>query len=288
MTPPLASVDGVMMPLADVKISASDRGFLFGDAIYEVLRIYQGRAWLEREHLERLRNSLAAVRIARVDIGRLQRRMRETIAAGRFTEAMVYIQVTRGAAPRRHAFPKDITPLEFMFVQEYDDGPTAQARASGTRVITYPDRRWGRCDIKSTNLLANVLANQAAAEADASEALRYLPDGTMSEASHSSYFTVRDGTLSTTPLQANILPGIPRNFLTLRAKKSAIPMVEQSMRREDLFTMDEIFLTGTTSEVLPVVAVDGKPIGTGRPGPMAKRMLEIHQTAVREYLASPA
>ncbi len=133
---------------------------------------------------------------------------------------MVYMQVTRGTAPRRHAFPTDAAPLEFLFVQDYDDGPTAQMRCQGTRVITHPDIRWGRCDIKSTNLLANVLANQAATEANASEALLYLPDGTLSEASHSSFFTVRDGTLYTTPLKANILPGITRNFLTRLARKA--------------------------------------------------------------------
>ncbi len=284
MPAPLANLHGDIMPLEDVKISAQDRGFLFGDAVYEVLRIYKGRAWLEAEHFERLKNSLASIHIAGVDLDRLQRRMAETIAAGKFTEAMVYLHITRGSAPRRHAFPKNAVPLEFLFVQEYDDGPTAQVRLHGTSVITHPDIRWGRCDIKSTNLLANVLSNQAAAQADASEALLYLADGTMSEASHSSYFTVQGDTLYTTPLKSNILPGITRNFLIRLAQRADIPLREQPMRREDLFKMDEIFLTGTTSEVLPVVKVDGKPIGTGKPGPLTKRMLELHQKAVREFL----
>jgi D-alanine transaminase len=287
MPPPLANVDGQVMPLDEVRVSAQDRGFLFGDAIYEVLRLYRGRPWLEKEHFERLRNSLTAIRINDVDLERLARRMRETIEAGGFMEAMVYIQITRGQAPRRHAFPPAATPLEFLFVQDYEDGPTALVRAQGTRVITCPDIRWGRCDIKSTNLLANVLANQAAAEAGASEALLYLPDGTMSEASHSSFFTVRDGTVYTTPLKSNILPGITRDFLTRLARKAAIPVFEQALRRDDLFKMDELFLTGTTSEVLPIVAVDDKVIGTGKPGPVAKRLLHLHQEAVREFLASP-
>jgi D-alanine transaminase len=283
---PLANLHGDLMPLDEVKISAQDRGFLFGDAVYEVLRLYQGRAWLEQEHFERLKNSLAAIRIASVDLERLRRRMKETIAAGKFTEGMVYIHVTRGAAPRRHAFPKSAVPLEFLFVQDYDDGPAAQARIKGTSVITYPDIRWGRCDVKSTNLLANVLANQAAAEADASEALLYLSDGTMAEASHSSYFTVVGGTLHTTPLNANILPGITRSFLIRLAQKADIPVREQRMRRDDLFKADEIMLTGTTSEVLPVVKVDGKPISTGQPGLVTKRLLELYQKAVREFLKS--
>ncbi|HWY88022.1 MAG TPA: aminotransferase class IV, partial [Gemmataceae bacterium] len=116
---PLANLNGKILPLEDVQISAQDRGFLFGDAVYEVLRLYQGRPWLEHEHFERLKNSLAAIRIGGVDLDRLQRRMRETIAAGPFTEGMVYIHVTRGTAPRRHAFPKNVKPLEFLFVQDY-------------------------------------------------------------------------------------------------------------------------------------------------------------------------
>lgn len=288
MPQPLANLHGAIMPLDDVKISAQDRGFLFGDAVYEVLRVYHGRPWLEEEHFERLKNSLAAIRIGGVDLDRLRQRMHETIAAGPFGEAMVYIHVTRGTAPRRHAFPKGTAPLEFLFVQDYDDGPTAQARLQGTKVITHPDIRWSRCDIKSTNLLANVLANQAASEAGASEALLYLPDGIMSEASHSSYFTVKNGVVGTTPLKANILPGITRNFVLRLAQKADVPVREQAMRRDDLYKMDEIFLTGTTSEVLPVVKVDDKTIGGGVPGPVAKRMLELHQKAVREFLQAPA
>jgi D-alanine transaminase len=287
MPEPLANLHGDILPLEEVKISALDRGFLFGDAVYEVLRLYQGRPWLEREHFDRLKNSLAAIRIEGIDLARMQARMRATIEAGPFSEGMVYIHVTRGAGPRRHAFPNNARPLEFLFVQDYDDGPTALARSQGTSVITYPDIRWGHCDIKSTNLLANVLANQAASEADASESLLYLPDGTMSEASHSSYFTVQKGVLCTTPLKANILPGITRNFLVRMAQEADIPCREQSMRRDDLFQMDEIFLTGTTSEVLPVVKVDGKPIGTGSPGPIARKLQALHQSAVLDFLHTP-
>jgi len=284
MPPPLANLDGTLLPLEEVKISALDRGFLFGDAVYEVLRLYGGRPWLEPEHFTRLKNSLAAIRIEGIDLERLRRRLHETIQAGPFTEGMAYLHVTRGAAPRRHAFPALATPLEFLFVQDYDDGPTAQARDQGTALITMPDIRWGHCDIKSTNLLPNVLANQAAAEAGASEVLLYLPDSTVTEASHSSYFAVQGGVLLTTPVTANILPGITRNFIVRLARAENIPIREQTIRRSDLFLMDEIFLTGTTSEILPVVRVDGRPIGTGHPGPMAKKILELHQKAVEKFL----
>ena len=185
-------------------------------------------------------------------------------------------------------FPRPPTPLEFLFVQEYDDGPTAQARQAGAAVITHPDIRWGRCDIKSTNLLANVLANQAAAEAGCCEALLYLPDGTMSEASHSSFFTVKGGVLHTTPLKANILPGITRNFLIRLAQKADIPVREQTISPR-----------GPTQggRDVPDRHHDGGPLG-GHGGRQAhrrrqarpawrKRLLDLHQKAVREFLSSP-
>src|SRR5262249_31207445 len=158
------------------RISALDRGFLFGDAVYEVLRVYRGRPWLADEHFARLRRSLEEVRLGGVDLGRLRRRMAETVAAGHFREAAGYLQNTPGAAPRSHAFPPDAVPLELLFVQEFKDS-YAEARRQGAAVITRPDIRWGRCDIKSTNLLGNVLALQAAKEAGCLEALFYLPDG---------------------------------------------------------------------------------------------------------------
>src|SRR5262249_21639518 len=147
-----------------------DRGFLFGDAVYEVLRVYQGKPWLEDEHFARLARSLDALRIHSVDTERLRRSMHETIAAGPFREATVYIQITRGAAPRSHPFPAGATPLEFLFGQE-SRAPYAAARRDGAGVLTHPDQRWDRCDIKSTNLLGNVLAMQAAKEAGCLEAL---------------------------------------------------------------------------------------------------------------------
>src|SRR5437868_38228 len=157
----LANLHGQIMPLDEVKISPLDRGFLFGDAVYEVLRIYHGKPWLEPEHFDRLARSLEEIRIRGVDVPRLRRRMHETIRAGNFGESVVYLQVTRGAAPRRHAFPRDAVPLELLWVSEYT-GNYDELCKNGCSVITYPDLRWHRCDIKSTNLLGNVLANEAA------------------------------------------------------------------------------------------------------------------------------
>src|SRR5437660_8191540 len=209
---PLANINGEQMPLSEAKVSALDRGFLFGDAVYEVLRVYGGKPWLEDEHFRRFERSLASVRIGGVDVARLRRRMHDTLRAGGFREALVYLQVTRGAAPRAHSFPAAATPLEFLYVAEFRD-PYAAAREQGGCVVTHPDIRWDRCDIKSTNLLANVLAMQAAKEAGCVEALLYLPDGTLTEGSHTSFFGVLDGTVLTAPNSNAILPGITRSLV---------------------------------------------------------------------------
>ena len=280
---PLANLHGQIMPLDDVKISPLDRGFLFGDAVYEVLRIYQGKPWLEPEHFERFERSLKEIRILGIDMPRMRKRMHETIRAGGFGESMVYLQVTRGAAPRKHSFPKDATPLELLWVQEYL-GAYDEPREVGCSVITHPDLRWQRCDIKSTNLLANVLANQAATEAGCAEAILYLPDGTLTEASHSSFFAVQVGKLHTTPLKANVLPSITRAYALKLAAQANVEVVERNLHRKELDEVDELFLVGTTCEILPIVQVDGRPVKQGKPGPVSRRLQAIYTANVQAFL----
>ena len=281
---PLANLNGQLLPLEEARVPALDRGFLFGDAVYEVLRVYGGRPWLADEHFARLGRSLDAVRIRGVDLDRLRRRMLATIAAGPFREATAYLQVTRGAAPRKHPFPAGVAPLEFLYVQEFHD-PYAEARRTGAAVITQPDLRWDRCDIKSTNLLGNVLAMQAAVEAGGVEALLYLPDGTLTEGTHTSFFGVLDGVLLTAPNSAAILPGITRGLVLRLSARAGVPVREHMLRRDDLGRVSELFLTGTTSEVLPVVRVDGRPVADGRPGAVTRRLQEAYAAEVREFLA---
>jgi D-alanine transaminase len=273
------------MPLSEARIPALDRGFLFGDAVYEVLRVYNGRPWLADEHFARLGRSSDNIRIHGVDLVRLRQRMRETIAAGPFVEAIVYIQITRGAAPRSHAFPASVKPLEFLYVLEFHD-PYVQARQSGAAVITVPDMRWGRCDIKSTNLLANVLALQAAREAGCTEALLCSDDGIVSEGTHTSFFGVLNGKLLTAPNSPHILPGITRGLILRLAKRAGIDLQEHELRRPDLARVSELFLTGTTSEVLPVVRADGQPIAGGKPGPITRRLQVAYREAVQETCGS--
>jgi D-alanine transaminase len=279
----LANLNGVQMPLEEVKISALDRGFLFGDSVYEVLRIYRGKPWLLEPHWQRFAASLDAVRIGGVDLDRLKRRMLDTIAAGSFQEALAYLQITRGVAPRRHVFPENTPPTEFLYIQEFSD-PYVSKRREGVAVITQPDLRWQRCDIKSTNLLGNVLAMQAADEAGCTEALLYAADGTMTEATHTSFFAVMDGTLVTTPTGSAILPGITRRFLLELAGQIGVPCRQRTLRRHDLTTVSELLLSGTTVEVLPIVRLDGAPVGNGRVGPVTLRLLDVYQAAVRDFI----
>jgi D-alanine transaminase len=279
----LANVAGQIVPLTEVKISVLDRGFLFGDSVYEVLRVYQGRPWLVEEHWERLQRSLESVRITGVDLDDLHRRMLTTIAAGPFREATVYIQITRGVAPRSHPFPANATPTEMLWVSEFND-PYTQARKTGASVILQPDLRWERCDIKSTNLLANVMAMQAAKEAGCVEALLYLADGSLTEGTHSSLFGVKQGTLITAANGPSVLPGCTRRLLFRLASKLDVPVQERLLRREELPEIAELFLSGTTTEVLPVGRVDGKPIGDGTPGPVTRRLQEAYGEAVRAWL----
>ncbi|MFL5244292.1 MAG: aminotransferase class IV [Gemmataceae bacterium] len=279
----LANVNGETMPLEAVRISALDRGFLFGDAIYEVLRVYRGKPWLEEGHFKRLARSLREVRLEGIDLERLRRRMRETLKTSGFQEATIYIQITRGSAPRSHLFPANATPLEFLFVQPFQD--YREARQTGARAITYPDQRWGRCDIKSTNLLANVLAAQAAHEAGFKEALLYLPDGKLTEGTHTSLFGVKHGCLRTAPEGPDILPGITRDFILQLAKEIEVPVVEENLRLQELDDVSELLLSGTTSEVLPIVQVDGKVIGKGAPGEVTRRLQKAYEDEVAVFTA---
>jgi D-alanine transaminase len=277
----LAHVGGRIVPLKDVTVSAMDRGFLFGDAVYEVMRVYRGRAFLADEHFTRLARSLDAIRIHGVDVEALRERMLQTIAAGPFQEAIVYIQVTRGVAPRAHAFPKDTKPFELLYVQEYVD-PYGEKRQHGAAVITQPDIRWDYCEIKSTNLLPNVLAYQKAREADCVESLLVLPDGKLTEGTHSSFFAVLDGVVRTAPKSPLILPGCTRDLVIRLARDLQLRVLEEPISRADLAKISELFLSGTTTEVFPIIKVDGAPVGSGKTGEITRALQTAYARTIEE------
>ncbi|QDU64520.1 D-alanine aminotransferase [Planctomycetes bacterium Pan216] len=286
---PLANWNGDEMPLDQVRVSVLDRAFLFGDAVYEAIRVYSGRAWLLGEHLQRLRHSLKEVQIV-ADVDRLHERLARTLANSDVQEGVIYIQVTRGEAPRRHAFPKEpVTPNELIYIKEVEPSPTAAGEPRpGMRVVTFPDWRWKRCDIKSTNLLANCIAAEHAEVNGCDEAILVHHDGSVSEGSRSSLFAVRAGALLTAPADESILPGITRQLVFRLADRIGLRVIEEAVRHETLTQLDELFLTGTTTEVAGIIDVDGRPIGDGTTGPVTAALQDAHHRAVQEWLATGA
>jgi D-alanine transaminase len=282
----LACLNGETMPVDKARVPVWDRGFLFGDAVYEVFRMYRGRRWLESEHLARLRRSLSELEFPPVDNDRLVGRMDRTTAASGVQEGMVYVQITRGVAPRAHMFPDPpVPPTELIVVSPYDDGPTARLREAGAKVITRPDLRWKRCDIKSTNLLANVLAVEQARRAGAQEAVLVDSAGFVTEATHASLLWVRRGRLEATPEGPEILPGMTRQLVLRLVQALGIPFIDMRATVPELAAADEVILVGTTFEVLPVIQIDNEAVGSGRPGPVADRLAGAYRREVGRWLA---
>lgn len=271
--PDIACLNGAFMPLEQARVSAQDRGFLFGDGVYEVVRTYGGRPFLLEAHLERLRRSMEAIRI-RPDWApeALAGWIEEALARAAHPEAKIYVQVTRGAAPRDHAFP-DTPPTTLVAVTPIAPLP-AEKVAAGVAVITVPDIRWGRCDVKSLQLLPNVLARQEALDAGAFEALLVGPDGHVNEGAGSNLFVVRGGVLVTPALGPRILAGVSRAYVLDLARGMGLSTEEADLTVRDVYEADEVLLSGTTIEVIGVVTVDGRAIGDGRPGPVTGRLFE--------------
>ncbi len=268
-------LNGDYIPHEEARISVDDRGFLFADGIYEVVRIYAGTPYRMGPHIERARRGLAALDIRYDGLDSLPDVTGELIRRNDLdgAEATLYLEITRGAAPRKHAFPPAGTPpTVYAAAKPYTDHPP-EYWTEGVAAITVPDNRWARCDIKSISLLPNVLANQPAHAEDAFEAL-YVRDGIVLEGSHSNLFAVYDGELVTYPVSNFILAGITRAVVFELADELGIPAREGLIPEWRLFDADELFLSGTTTEVMPVVTVDGKPIGDGSPGPVATRLQE--------------
>jgi D-alanine transaminase len=281
----LACLNGETMPVEQARVPVWDRGFLFGDSVYEVFRMYQGRCWLEPEHFARLRRSLGELDFPPYDLDALAGRIYRTIAASGILEGTVYVQITRGVSPRSHAFPDPpVTPTELIVVRPYDDGPTARLRETGVKVISHPDLRWKRCDIKSTNLLANCLATEAARRAGGYEAILVDSAGFVTEATHTSVLWVRQGRLEGTPEGNVILPGMTRQLILRLVKALEIPFVGTHVTLPELKGADEVILVGTTTEVVPIVQIDEDRIATGQSGPVARRLWDAYRREVERWL----
>ena len=276
----LVYLNGEYVPHEDARISVDDRGFLFADGVYEVVRVYRGRLFRMGDHVERMRRGLDALRIGFDGVDGLGTIAERLLAENGLDEATVYIQVTRGASPRAHAFPTPTpAPTVYVATRPFGGYPPEYAE-QGVTTITVPDTRWSRCDVKSVALLPNVLANQQAKEAGAFEAL-FVRDGVVIEGSLSNLLGVIDGTVVTYPACNYILPGITRAVTLELARALGIPVREGPIRLEELHRVEELFLSGTTTEVMPIARVDGRLIGDGRPGPITRRLRE----AFRELTA---
>ena len=277
--PDIGFVNGRFMPLEEATVPVEDRGFQFGDGIYEVIRTYHGQPFELDAHLARLERSARAIELPLPwNLQQWAAYVHDGIKRGGHAESKVYLQLTRGVAPRDHVFPASTKPTAVMTVREMRTIEPA-LQASGVAVMTMDDWRWGRCDIKSVNLLPNVLARQTAKQAGAFEAL-FIRNGQLTEGSVSNVMVVKTGRLLTAPEGERILSGVTRTIVLELARKESLPVEERFVTRDELSHADEIFLTGTTVEVLPVIRVDGKPVGSGKPGPASLKL----QTAFQRFV----
>jgi len=264
------------MPLEEVRISPDDRGFQFGDGVYEVVMVYRGIPCLLQDHLSRLEHSARGIRLPLpFTPAEWEKRILEGVQRCGYQTCKVYIQVTRGIVPRDHLFPDQCSPTVFMSFRQMAP-PDENLRQRGVKVMTVPDLRWGRCDIKSLNLLPNVLAKQQAKEAGAFEAI-FIREGVVTEGTSCNVMIVRSGVIHTPASNHHILAGVTRKILLELAKKAGVSVCERKVEGKELFEVDEMFLAGTTIEVLPVIAIDEKPVGTGQPGPMSQKLSACYQ-----------
>lgn len=281
-------LNGTYLPKDQATISPDDRGFLLADGIYEVTPFYKGVPFALDRHMARLRRGLEWIRIEH-DVAGLPEVHTRLIRENGLEEAptaMVYLQITRGAAPRTHYFPKEkVTPTVYAFAKAWDR-PSDERWSRGFTAATVPDRRWGRVDIKSICLLPNVMGFQEALDAGADDAI-LVRDGVALEGAHQNFWGVFDGTVVTHPVTNHILPGITRGVILEVAREHGIAVEERPIMVEDLSGADELFFTGTTAEVRPCVEVDGRSVGDGTVGPVTrslsaafrKRLAESRETA---------
>ncbi len=260
-----------------VCISPDDRGFLFADGLYEVIRSYGGRLFRTPPHLERLGYGAVHLRLPTTDFGYLSEVAVELLRRNKLeqSDALIYFQVTRGAAKRSHAFPVPQPPLTVYGVANaFDAGPALKNMETGINAITVADQRWSRCDLKTTGLTANILANQMARDAGAQEAI-LVRDGVLLEGTHSNFMAVFGDTLVTAPASNYILSGITRMTLLELCAEQGVKTEVRPVFAKDMHQATEALIMGTTVEVTPICQIDGKPVGSGQPGPMARLLQEM-------------
>jgi D-alanine transaminase len=269
-------LNGKIVPVGEAHVSVLDRGFIFGDGVYELIPVYSRVPFRMDEHLARLERSLGEARI-RNPYSRAQWRSHiyALIDAQAFEDQGLYFQVTRGVAKRDHAFPKSIEPTVFMMSNPLVNPPAEQVE-KGSAAVTAVDNRWLRCDIKSISLIGNVLLRQLSAEQGAAETILFR-DGKLTEASASNVFIVKRGVIQSPPKTNLILPGITYDVVVELARANHLPLEFRDVAEADVRSADEVWVTSSSKEVLAIVELDGKRIGEGRPGPVFRRMYQLYQ-----------
>jgi len=269
-------LNGEFMPLEKAYIPVLDRGFIFGDGVYEVIPVYSHHPFRLPEHLKRLQHSLDSIRLANpMGDAEWARLIHDIVARNPGDDQSVYLQVTRGVAKRDHAFPKNVKPTVFMMSSPLVT-PAADLVENGVPAITATDYRWLKCDVKSVSLLGNCLLRQAAVDADAVETVLFR-DGYLTEASASNVFVIKNGKLLAPPKNHLVLPGITYDVVLELAAANDIPVEVREVSEQEVRSAAEIWVTSSTKEVLAVTLLDGKPVGNGNPGAIFRRMHQLYQ-----------
>ena len=275
-------LNGRFLPLDDAKISVLDRGFIYGDGVYEVIPVYHRQPYRLRQHLARLQRSLDGIRLANPHTdSEWESIIRELVARTPFDDQGVYFQVTRGVAKRDHSFPPGVAPTVFMMSNPLPL-PTAEQVEHGVAVVTATDERWLHCDLKTISLLGNVLARQRATDAGAAETVLFR-NGFLTEASASNVFIVQDGVILVPPKDNQILPGITYDAALELARDGGLAVEVRPIPREEALVADEMWLSSSTKEVLAGTTVDGNSFAGGLPGPVFRKMYELFQASKPRY-----
>ena len=280
-------LNGEFMSLDNARIPVLDRGFIFGDGVYEVIPVYSRHPFRLPEHLARFERSHQAIRMNNpLSDAEWTKLVKDLVARNAGDDQSIYLQVTRGVAKRDHAFPKDVSPTVFGMSSPLST-PTRAIVEAGVPAITAIDYRWLKCDVKSTSLLGNCLLRQAAADAGAVEVVMFR-NGFLTEGSSSNVFAVKGGTVLATPKDNLVLPGITYDVVIELAQANQVPLEVRPISEAEVSAADEIWVTSSTKEVLAVTTLDGKPVGNGKPGPVFRRMHQLYQDFKRTVMRQAA
>jgi D-alanine transaminase len=260
----LAMIEDKILPLNEIHQAYLDRGLYFGDGVYEVIRSYNGKIFALDEHLERLKRSLSEIKIADINIGQVRSKIISAFEKADIPNAKIYFHITRGSSIRNHTWTSAIKSNFLLTITELPDA--SKEKTEGIAVATHPDWRWKRCDIKSLNLLPNVLARQYALEKGCPEAILVSEDGFITEGAASAFFAVIENNIHTTPLTANVLPSISRKYVFNAARNINIQIKEENLTPQQALKAEELFIAVTTKDIVPIVKFDDNTISDGKPG----------------------